>query len=73
MISVGYTASKKVGNAVKRNRAKRRMRALFASLAPQLAGGSYILVAKSATVEVPFADLENMLRKMAHRVGALAE
>lgn len=70
-ISVGFTASKKVGNAVKRNRAKRRMRALFHRFEPQLAAGSYVLVAKAETVSVPFRVLENALRKMLGRVGAL--
>ncbi|WP_345987169.1 ribonuclease P protein component [Sulfurimonas sp. HSL1-2] len=70
-VTVGFTASKKVGNAVKRNRAKRRMRALFYGLEPQLAAGSYILVAKATTVDTPYAVMEKALRKMVERVGAL--
>jgi len=70
-VSVGFTASKKVGNAVKRNRAKRRMRALFYALEPQLAPGSYILVAKAATVDTPYAEMQKALHRMVERVGAL--
>ena len=71
MVSVGFTAGKKVGNAVKRNRAKRRMRALFYGASPQLLPGSYVLVAKAATVETPYAVIEKSFRKMLERVGAL--
>lgn len=70
-ISVGFTASKKVGNAVKRNRAKRRMRALFHAFEPLLLPGSYVLVAKATTVDVPYAVLEKAFRKMAAQAGAL--
>ena len=62
---VGYTASKKIGNAVARNRAKRRLRAALhevRSLA--LPGWDYVLVARpQATIARPFADLVTDLRK----------
>ena len=71
LLSVGFTASKKVGNAVKRNRAKRRMRALFHACLPQLAAGSYVLVAKAETVDIPYAVLEKTFLRMLNQVGAL--
>ena len=43
---VGFTATKKLGNAVKRNRAKRRMRAVFREYSDLLKDGSYVFVAK---------------------------
>ena len=61
---VGYTASKKIGNAVARNRAKRRLRAALHQ-ARQLAqhGWDYVLVARpGATIARPFADLLADLR-----------
>ena len=61
---IGFTASKKVGNAVKRNRSKRRLRALFANVAPELNDGQYILVAKAATHENDFQDIETDFIKM---------
>lgn len=70
-ISVGFTASKKVGNAVKRNRAKRRMRALFHAVEHRLAPGSYVLVAKAETVEAPFEVLKRTWLKLLRRVGAV--
>ena len=57
---VGFTASKKIGNAVLRNRAKRRLRALARQvLAPRARPGwDYVLVARpDATVSRPYAEL----------------
>jgi ribonuclease P protein component len=58
-LRVGFTASRKVGNAVARNRAKRRLRAAAAALLPLhgRAGHDYVLVARTATLTRPFADL----------------
>jgi ribonuclease P protein component len=56
---VGFTASRKVGSAVKRNRAKRRLRAAAAAIVPLLGreGHDYVLVAKPATLSRPYAGL----------------
>lgn len=68
---VGYTASKKVGNAVLRNRAKRRMRAVVRDVLGEHGAGAsdIVLIARNgATVERPYdalrGDLEYALRKL---------
>ena len=58
-LRVGFTASKKVGNAVTRNRAKRRLRAAASQLLPLLGRGGhdYVLVARGTAVARPFPAL----------------
>jgi ribonuclease P protein component len=70
-IGVGLTASKKVGNAVVRNRAKRRLREEARQILPLhgLAGVDYVLVARQSTPDAAWAalldDLENALISLA--------
>ena len=55
-VRFGFTASKKVGNAVKRARAKRRLRAAAATLDhPALTGHDVVLVARKETPEAEFS------------------
>lgn len=71
LVRIGFTASKKIGNAVLRNRAKRRLRALAQAILPQLArpGWDYVLVARPGeTVSRPFSDLSNDLTQALHSV-----
>jgi ribonuclease P protein component len=67
---IGFTASKKVGNAVKRNFAKRRLRALFNEFSDNLSEGTYIFVAKKDIIDIKFSKLKNDINKALKRVGA---
>ena len=58
---VGYTASKRVGNAVMRNRAKRRMRAAAAETIAQygISSTDYVLIGRAeSTCNTKFKDLK---------------
>lgn len=68
---VGFTCSKKVGNAVTRNRAKRRLRAIARQVLPGLAqpGWDYVLVGRpQATVSRPYAALLADLERAIARI-----
>lgn len=69
---VGYTVSKKVGNAVVRNRMKRRLRALAAELLPVagLAGADHVLIGRNGGIERDFALLRQDLTKALRKVAA---
>ena len=62
---VGLTVSKKIGNAVCRNRARRRMRALARQHLAPLArpGVDYVLIARHDTVSCDWQDLVTGLTK----------
>ena len=63
-IRVGYTASKRVGNAVARNRAKRRMRAAVAETLAFYGtpGIDYVLIGRAQTTcNTKFEELKNEL------------
>lgn len=70
-IRLGLTASRKVGNAVVRNRARRRLREaarqiLTAHAAP---GHDFVLVARAATAERPWTELVGDLIAALKRLG----
>ena len=70
---IGFTATKKVGNAVKRNRAKRRLRALFCEYSNNLKDGIYIFVAKQSLIESTHKQLSNDFVKVINRSKAFKE
>ncbi len=71
---VCFTASRRVGGAVERNRAKRRLRAAVAHVMPERAkvGRDYVVIARAATLDRNFDDLLRDLETALGRVDAKA-
>jgi ribonuclease P protein component len=73
-VRVGFTVSRKVGNAVVRNRVRRRLREIArldipAQARPDL---DYVLVGRQAAVGRDFATMERELLEALRRLKALA-
>lgn len=70
----GITASKKIGNAVCRNRAKRRLRGLYRKFRGELKGGfDIIMVARAKTAVCSYEKLEAAFLRLAAEIGILNE
>ncbi len=67
---LGLTVSKKVGNAVTRNRMKRRFRELARAILPEAGrpGADHVLIGRQAGIERDFAVLGEELRKALARL-----
>ncbi len=69
---VGFTVSKKVGNAVERNRVRRRLREVvrLSDAARFRPGSDYVLIGRRAALELPFRRLiEEFSRALDHVHG----
>ena len=70
---IGFTCSRKVGNAVARNRARRRLKAAADQVLPQNAREDYdfVIIGRTETLVRPFALLLQDLLGSLKRVGAM--
>jgi len=68
----GITVTKKIGNAVMRNRMKRRLRALAREVLPQqgVAGADHVLIGRENGIERDFAALRSELEAALARAAA---
>jgi ribonuclease P protein component len=66
----GFTATKSLGNAVTRNRARRRLKEAVRLVAPSHAKGGYdyVLIAREGTLERQFTELTKDLERALSRV-----
>lgn len=71
IIKVGFTATKKIGNAVVRNKCKRRMRQLARALLPLHGkpGFNYVFIARADTAKAGWAQLHKDVEKALLRLA----
>jgi ribonuclease P protein component len=69
---VGFTVSKKVGNAVERNRVRRRLREIVRRASGETArpGHDYVLVGRRAGLSAPFDGLLDDFKSALQRLHA---
>lgn len=71
-VRIGFTVSRKVGNAVARNRARRRLRAAVECVvaAHARSGQDYVVIGRAGTLRRPFGALVNDLETALRRLDA---
>ena len=71
-VRVGFTVSKRTGNAVERNRIRRRLREIVRLTGPSVmkAGHDYVLIGRRDALRLPFTRMTAELARALQRVHA---
>ena len=71
---VGITTSKKIGNAVERNRARRVIRAAYRSIEDKISGNyDFVFVARTKTIFIKSGDLADVMLSQLKKAGVINE
>ncbi len=68
---IGFTVTKKIGNAVVRNRMKRRFRALAREVLPErgIGGSDHVMIGRSGGIERDFGQLRTELTRALEKIA----
>ena len=72
-LKVGFSVSKKVGNAVTRNKIKRRLRECFRPYLGDVKTGLYVIVARPSAAEATFQSLQRDVRYLLRKHGLIGQ
>ena len=72
-LKVGFSVSRKVGNAVVRNRTKRRLRECFRPWLGDVKPGLYVIIARPSAAKATFQSLQKDMRYLLKKQEALKE
>jgi ribonuclease P protein component len=71
-VHVGIAATRSIGNAVRRNYAKRRLRAAITPLIPSITPGwDIVLIARPAILNAPFAEIHAGVSTLLKKAGLI--
>lgn len=72
-VRVGFSVSNKVGKAVKRNKVRRRMRAVAAEFLPKMKSCQVVFVASPGSAELSYCEIRSVMENLLRRSAIIDE